>query len=116
MKDYLSKYQEQVVKKAKWSLSAQLRNLKEENLTWDKIEEVIEPFLNQVFSVGYYYGTRQSSHQKPVRQYKDGVYVRTWPSRIQAARAFGVHKTAIGKSIKHGFVIKGSIFKEYNEE
>jgi hypothetical protein len=90
----------------------------EDNPTWKIIEDTIEPYLHQIFSVGYYYGNRAQGafHEKPVRQYKNGKCVYTWRSRIQAARAMGVDKSTIGKAIKSGKAVKGSTFKEYDEE
>jgi len=91
-----------------------LKIILNKNSTWKTFEKEIEPYLNQVFSIGYYYGNRAQGafHQKPVSQYKDGKYVKTWRSRVQAARALGVDKSSIGKSVKYGIKIKGSVFKE----
>jgi len=72
-----------------------------------------------LFEVGYYYGKRQTKHQRAVAQYKNGECVATYPSVTIAARILGVDKSTISKHCKGKIKMskkKGNTFKFAEDE
>lgn len=64
--------------------------------------EEARQYFEMIYDIGYFNGSKQSSHQKQVEQLKDGVVVKTYPSVTYAAMVLGVHKSTISKNVNDG--------------
>ena len=75
---------------------------------------VIYEHLKQMYAIGFDEGRKQTSHGKPVMQFKNNKFIQEFSDITSAAKSIKVHKSSICKAIKENRNCKGYFFKIKN--